>query len=207
MLEAKTICDKVDRCLELIEEAFKTKNLDAPALASYLHQIRSDAQHMENALRRRKEVMHEAGIEKDYQKEKGKQETPPGINRIGNIPQRYISTQPKFQMTVKSDGKIVYQNDSFAGVLAAVESFEDIDNAGEIRGQSQQFYYGHPLLMFYAFQQVERGMEDHKVAVMSAWYNAMKDRKDVDPSIKDVLRKMAGNDVPKNTFKMRVYEK
>ena len=192
MLETETICYKIDRSLDILKEALKTKELDAPSLADYLHQIRIDAQEMENALHRRKKVMYEAGIEEDYKKEKKKAKTHSGVNHIADVPSgTFTEDHPKYEFTVKQDGKILYQNEAYAGVMASVERFDDIDRFGTITGTSQQFYFGHPLLISYAFQQLERGIEDKNIEIMTAFKQAMEGRKDVDPAIKEILKEMA----------------
>lgn len=196
MLETETICYKIDRSLDILKEALKTKELDAPALADYLHQIRVDAQAMENALHRRKKVMYEAGIEENYKEEKKKAETHSGVNHIIDVPSgTFVKGHPKYEFTVKQDGKILYQNEAYAGAMASVERFDDIDRFGTITGQSQQFYFGHPLLIMYAFQQLERGIEDKNIEIMTAFKQTMEGKKDVDPTVKKILREMANKGI------------
>ncbi len=64
----KTICYKVNRAIELLELAIKTSDLDISLMGNILHDIRKDAQTMENGLKQRKQAMIEASVEEKYQK-------------------------------------------------------------------------------------------------------------------------------------------
>ena len=190
MINDKAICTKITECFNVLEHATKTKHLDLKRITELLHGARQDAQNMENALRWRKEAMEEAGIEEAYKAKKENRQITPGINKIANKLKetKIVDKRAKYEFTVKQDGEIIYQAQTYAGVFAAVERFDDIDKNGDVTGQSQQFYVGHPLLLFYAFNQLEKGLEDYKLPMMLAFKDAMEGRDDVSPEVKQALR-------------------
>lgn len=75
------------------------------------------------------------------------------INKIANIfelPQG----KPKFEFIVKRDGKVVYQRESYAGVLNTVEQVNKVNPDYSIEGVTQSFIFGERLLQIYAFDQL-----------------------------------------------------
>jgi len=164
----KTICYGVAKSLELLEEAMNTNTLDAGRLAKLLHGIRSQAQVMENGLKLRKEMMIANGLEAEYQKKKGKQYTPTGINKIASSDEIRADKEAQFRVTIEKDGEILYQNNSKGGVLCTVEKVTDIDSDGVMEGQTQKFMYGHTMAWWFAFDQLRISIEGKKFELLAA---------------------------------------
>ena len=143
---------------------------------------------MEDGLKARKKIMVEADLEKLYKRNKKEKSKPRGINTIGNKEKR---TRKKidFEITVKEQGKLVYQNKSHAGVVCLVESIEDIDEFGAVDGQVQNFIFGHALSYWFAFDQLKRNMEARGVEITTAIQDAIMKKKFVDPEVKEAVIK------------------
>ena len=76
--EEQTICYKVDQCKKIVKKL--AKHIDVASLSYYLNEIESDGRRMENNLRLKAEIIHDAGLDKVYQEAK---------RRIANIPLTY----------------------------------------------------------------------------------------------------------------------
>ncbi len=206
MLQEEAICHKINQCLDIVDNAIKTKQLDIGEITTLLHLIRKDAQNMENGLRWRKEVMTRVNIETAYQDTRKEKESLPGVNRIAGTSEvkieKDIDSIPEYEVTITKDGEMVYKNPIHAGVIAMVERFDDIDRYGVITAQSQQLFFGHPLLVVYASDQIQIGMEDKKPEITSVFKQVMEKKKDVDPKIKEVLRKMTYTNYIDKKFKL-----
>jgi hypothetical protein len=174
----------------------KTGNLDVAHLAHRLHSIRQDAYSMEEGLKRRKKIMVETGLEKAYQNRKKVDQTPPGFNTIANK-QEYTNEQVNFEVIVKEQGELVYQNKVHGGVISLVERIKDIDEFGTIDGQTQRFVFGHPLAFWFAFDQLQQNIEAKRLQIMAALKRAVEERKFVDPEVKRRIID-AANQVRKN---------
>lgn len=188
MRHEKTICNKVTISIKEIEGAFKTGNIDLIKLAKRLHSVRKDAQKMEAGLKGRKEVMVKAGLEVSYQKSKGNKLT--GINKIANRKEE-TNKRIDFEVTVKEQGKLVYQNKVHGGVVSLVENIKDIDKFGVIDGQTQKFIFGHPLAYWFAFDQLRQNIEAKGVEITAAIQSGIMQNKFADPEIKRKIIKFA----------------
>lgn len=162
MTNEKTICYKVSRCVEEVEESIKTSSFNAGYVAHLLHEIRRDAQRMEDGLKARKEMMVKAGIEDEYQKTKG--EKPDPKNKLFD---GFKKTKEKltYHFTVTEKGQVVYDQDVHAGVICAVEKVSTLDKDGAMTGLTQKFTFGHPLAVWYAFDQLRQAIEARKVEI------------------------------------------
>jgi len=80
------------------------------------------------------------------------------INKIGGV-QKMIKGDPVFEITIKKDKDILYQNKgAIAGVVNVVEEVQEFDADTDIlRGTSQNFAFGkHTALMLYSFDQLRQ---------------------------------------------------
>lgn len=177
----KTICYKVSRCIEALDRLIKTQHLDPIQFAKHLHGIRKDATAMENALKLRKQMMIEAGIEDKYQEAKGNIK-PKGINLIASDEEKQ-TPKSLFKITLEQDGEIVYQNEGYAGAFSFVEEITDIDEDGAIVGQTQKLIFGQPLAYWFAFDQLKQGVEAKNMEILTAIRGMMRNGK-IDPQLR-----------------------
>jgi hypothetical protein len=167
MKDDQTICYKVTEAINILEDCIKTRSLDAGKLGNLLHQIRLDANSMEEAIKRRKKAMIQAGIEEEYQKQKGVDKIPTGINKIANG--GLIKTKDKyFDITVESGGDILYKNKVRSGVMCVAEKVNHVDKDGFITGTTQKFFFGQTLDYWYAFNQLQQAIEGKKIEILAA---------------------------------------
>ena len=182
MKDEQTICYKISRCIEDIEDSVKTGHLSVGVLANRLHNIRTDAQNMENGLRDRKKIMIENELEEKYQSNKNNGLT--GINKIKTVEVENTKEKTEFNIVVKKNNKIIYKNDVLSGVFSFVEKISDIDENGEIIGQTQKLVFGHPLAFWFAYDQLRQSIEAKSVEIMLAMKNAVENKNFVDPKVK-----------------------
>lgn len=195
MTDEQTICYKVTKCIEEIEKSLKTKVFNAPKVAKLLHEIRQDAQHMEDGLKLRKKIMATvAGLEDEYAKAKGKANTMTGTNNIGAIDERRPVDQLVFTITIKDkNGEIMYDNTAFAGVVSTVEQISDVDEHGMIDGKTQTFGFGHELSAWFAFDQLKQGFEAKAVSIMTRLVNIISTGQIKNPKVKaELIKAMNG---------------
>lgn len=168
MIEEKTICHKVSRCVDEVEKAIKTSSFNAGYVGHLLHEIRQDAQRMEDGLKARKAMMVSAGIEDEYQRNKGEKPDPKNKLITG-----FKETKGKltYHFTVTERGKVVYDQDVHAGVICAVEKMSTLDKDGSMTGQTQKFTFGHPLAIWLAFDQLRQAIEARKIEIATALRN------------------------------------
>lgn len=182
-----TICNKVSRCIESVNMLLKDGTFDME-MGKILHSIREDAQAMENGLKRRKAIMVEAGLENKYQKAKKQLDTPPGINKIVNATEQYVDHKNvKYEFIVKDHGEVIYQNEAFAGVACFVEEISDFDEQMALDGQTQRMMFGHNVSIWFAFDQLEKGMEGKKIQISAAIKKALMEKTFSDPKKKQQL--------------------
>jgi len=166
-----TICYKVDKSIEEIEQALKTRNIDLQALALRLNEIRHDAQAMENAIKRRKKVMATvAGLEEEYKGFKARDnKSKAEINPHEYIDERREPGSILFEIVLKDKlkGEIIYKGDTFAGVLNIVERIDDIDKDAVISGQTQNYVWGHEYSAMYAYDQLRQSYEGKAIRAAS----------------------------------------
>ena len=77
------------------------------------------------------------------------------INKIQNGEMTLTRKKPEFEVVIKQDGKVLYHNKAYAGVLNMVQSFNH-DGKGNMDGDSQVFAFGNPLQIVFAFDQLRQ---------------------------------------------------
>lgn len=181
-----TICYTISDTLDMVNKGIKTREIDLPLLAKMLHDIRMKAQKMENGLRERKNVMIAKGLEHSYQKAKKKKQQIEGVNEIYNV---VDSSKEKlhYEFIVKKDGKVVYENKSHGGILSIVEDISDITPEGEVIGQTQKFWYGHDISVWFAYDQLRQAMEAYMPKVLQKLLAAVQSNALVKPEVKRQL--------------------
>jgi len=185
MKQENTICHKITQSIDDIEEAVKTGHLDIIGLSKRLHEMRESAQSMENGLKLRKQVMSTvSGLEEEYQKLKQDNSKSEGINNISGKEEKHYNERIKFEFIIKQEGKLIYQQEAYAGVVCIVEKIEDIDRFGEISGKTQKFTFGHDLSVWFAFDQLAQAIEARKVAIAIAIKEAIENNRFADPETK-----------------------
>lgn len=79
--------------------------------------------------------------------------------------------QPQFEIIIKENGRIVYHNKGYAGVVNIVQSIDEFDQQElSFSGDSQAFGFGHPAIQFFAFDQLRKKL--HNVVEMGVRYLA-----------------------------------
>lgn len=194
-IHENTICYKIERIEDLFEAvAKKGEALDIQEVLKQLRAIRKSATRMENGLKLRKKIMEEHKLEEQYQKEKGDEYKPTGINTVRGS-ERLEKRRIKFKITVEEQGKIVYQNETFGAVVSVVERIEDMDNFGVIDGKAQTFLAGHPLTIFFAFDQLRQAFREKEIDIMTSIRQAVLSNKFSDPRVrKQIVDAMGGEE-------------
>lgn len=191
--EEDTICFKVNRCIDDLARLLRTNEIDPAEFGNRLHLIRKDAQKMENAIKLRKQVMSSvAGLEDEYQIKKGGRNKLKKTNKIANADM--TSDKPRtYEFTMKENGKILYQQDVHGGVLSIVEEIEDIDDNGALTGVAQSFFFGHPLVLWFGYDQLTKSMEGKRMEIMGEFRKGIESRQFADPLVKARLIAVANH--------------
>lgn len=184
MIAEDTICYKISRSIDELSEALATGDLNIILHTRRLHEIRDSAQKMENALKLRRSVLKEHGLEEVHQALKGERAVPPGLNKIANKEEQQTTDDTTFEFTIKQKEEIIYQNTVKAGVLWVVEEITDIDADGMIDGRAQNFIFGNKIGIWYAFDQLRQAMEAKKFEIMAAFKSAIERKDFVNPHVK-----------------------
>lgn len=167
MKHTDTICYKIDEFIERL----KVEDVSGEDTALFLTKIKEDSQHMENAIRLRKRHMVDEGIEQSYQNRKANMKDGkdiPGVNTVVGNP-KMVKGYTKVEITVKEQGKIVYQKESKAGVICTVERVEEMKvNDPYTYGQTQTFEWGPPVAIVFAFDQLSQAIEKYKLVILNA---------------------------------------
>lgn len=169
-----TICHNVNECIEQLTGLIETHEIDPIDVINRLHKIREQAQKMENALKARKSIMIRENLETEYQASKNKAYSPTGINKINEEQEEVLDRQVVFEITVKRDGEVIYQNEGVAGVFSVAEHIEDIDDEGQVTGTSQKFMFGNPIMTWFAYDQLRIGIEARGAEFLMAIKDAIK---------------------------------
>lgn len=180
----QTICYKVDKSIDILEEAIKTDNLDVRAIGKLLHDIRLQAQKMEDGLKKRKEIMSKAGLEKDYQLKKGKE------GEDSYIRDEIVKGKQLFEISVSQNGKHLYTRKGRAILLTIVERVDELDQMGNITGKVETLVTGHPLAIWYGFDQLSQKIESKRIEIMASIREAVEQSKFVDPKYKKIVKEM-----------------
>lgn len=90
------------------------------------------------------------------------------INKIFNHKELKIDNPERFEFIIKEEDKVIYQNYSYAGVVCTVEKVDAVDENFEITGRTQRFVFGHPIVAWFAYDQLGQTMkkEFNKVLIL-----------------------------------------
>jgi hypothetical protein len=188
----KTVCYDINRLIEQVEQMEKDGTVDTLLMMKRLHDARLKAQRMENGLHARKEAMTVAGIEDKYQVDVKKKSTPDQLNNIAGL--EYEGTlpphlRPVFEFIIKEKGKVIYHyHGAKAGVLCVAERMDEIDPEGAVTGLSQKFTFGHPLAVWFAFDQLNQAIEAKKFEIGQAIKEAVMNNPLTPDHVKKYLR-------------------
>lgn len=95
--------------------------------------------------------------------------------------------RPEFEITIKENGKTIYQNTAFAGCLNVVEKVDEF-NVEELSfwGATQSLAFGHPAIITFSFDQlrVKIGHVLHEAVVTLMKYSH-------DPGLKKAMENIA----------------
>lgn len=103
----------------------------------------------------------------------------------------------KYEFTMKENGKILYQQDVHGGVLSIVEEIEDIDDNGALTGVAQSFFFGHPLVLWFGYDQLTKSMEGKRMEIMGEFRKGIESRQFADPLVKARLIAVANHSLKK----------
>jgi len=81
---------------------------------------------------------------------------------IIKIPKKkdFYNQRPVFEVLIKQDGKTIYHNKTYAVVMNLVQSVTKLDlDTGELEGDSQILGVGHPIIQFFALDQLKKKMK------------------------------------------------
>lgn len=160
-----TICHKIDTCFEDLEAIMTNKkDINLQAFVLRLHAIRDDATKMDLALEARKRIMTAASLEDDYQKNKydpvEKFKNSDGIDKIGSVDKiTYDNFTYEFTIKDLDKNEILFQQPAHAAVVSIVTSMEGVDKDGVIHGEAYKFSIGHPMAVWFAFDQLRQTIE------------------------------------------------
>lgn len=182
----QAICEKITTAISLLEDLLVTGQIDVGLLAKQLHFIREDAQNMENGLRNRKKFMIHKGVEEEYRHKEAKETDRSGINTLP-MEEEKRKERINLEIIVKESGAVVYQNTVHGGVFSIVEKISDIDENGYITGTTQKLTFGHPLVVWYGFDQLRQTIEGKKIEIMSALQKATEKKIFKNPAIKSAI--------------------
>lgn len=176
MNQTKTICYQIERSFDILKTAVETGDLDTPTLSKHLHSIRLSAQKMEEAIKLRKKLMIKHEIEDEYQSSKG---VPPtrGTNNIKDDKEERSPETQDFHVTVKHGEEVMYDAIVHAGVISFVETVTGVDEDGFINGSTQKLAFGHNMAIFYALDQLNQGLEDRRMGILTELQAMSKDGK------------------------------
>lgn len=92
------------------------------------------------------------------------------INKINNPnPEFLVDHFPKVEIIIKRDGETVYQNECIACLVNIVEDINDINTQSfELRGRTQTYVVGHPIVVMFAWDQLRQKIE--KIAGIATGY-------------------------------------
>ena len=74
--------------------------------------------------------------------------------------QDFYNQRPVFEVLIKQDGKTIYHNKTYAVVMNLVQSITTLNlDTGEMEGDSQILGAGHPIIQFFALDQLKQKMK------------------------------------------------
>ncbi len=80
------------------------------------------------------------------------------INKIFDKNELQIA-RPLYEVTIKKDNEIIYQHKAYAGAVSLVEKITEINKDFEVSGRSQKLMFGHPVIIFFAFDQLRNDFQ------------------------------------------------
>jgi len=83
-------------------------------------------------------------------------------NAIIKIPKKqdFYNQRPVFEVLIKQDGKVIYHNKTYAVVMNLVQSVTKLDlDTGELEGDTQILGVGHPIIQFFALDQLRKKLK------------------------------------------------
>jgi hypothetical protein len=84
---------------------------------------------------------------------------PKAIIKIPEGKQDFYNQKPVFEVLIKQDNKIIYHNKTYAVVMNMVQSITKLDlQTGDLEGDSQVLGIGHPIVQFFALDQLKMKM-------------------------------------------------
>jgi len=153
----QSICKKTQDGLKMIEEAVVTHSFNPQKMALLLHHIQTDATKMENALKVNKKLRLKHNIDAEYRKEMQETEVTTGTNTLDKgYTDIQVQEIPEYEIRLKQDGKVIYENNVHAFIFCSVDQIEDIDSSGIINGKVMTMAVGHDLAVWYAFDQLKQ---------------------------------------------------
>lgn len=181
--DVDTICWKINRIQDMLAETLRTQELEIPDVVKLMNDIQIGAGKLERALKRRKRFMVDHGLEAEYKKNPKYQAPKKDIrNTFSEKEER--KDKPSFEVIIKDNGKIRYQQPIIAGVICLVERIEDIDEQGMIDGQTQKLVFGDDLHAYYAFDQLYQAIRPFAARAVVKLKEFMKKSKTIEPDFK-----------------------
>jgi hypothetical protein len=194
-----TICYKINKFIDAYEAEIRAGRIGSEAneTVKMFHQMRMQAQKMEDGLRLRKEIMVANGLEDNYQKTKGNHKRPePKLDNISDIDEPRPVNEMRFEVVISDNGKEVFRGSAFGGALCMAQHIEDVDEAGIINGESQVFTWGHAMTWLFALDQLNTRMEDKKLEVIAAMRGYLKNGMLTNPKEKKRLLSLMNGVLP-----------
>ena len=84
-------------------------------------------------------------------------------NAIIEIPKNknLYNQKPIFEVLIKQDDRTIYHNKTYAVVMNLVQSVDMLDiTKGEMEGDTQILGVGHPIIQFFALDQLRKKMKE-----------------------------------------------
>jgi len=91
---------------------------------------------------------------------------PDAINKI-QWADEVCEDNPEFEIIIKQDGKIVYHNKAFAGVVNLVQSVKFDSDKVTVEGDNQAFGFGHPYVQIFALDQLQKKLVPNLIKIIS----------------------------------------
>lgn len=76
------------------------------------------------------------------------------VNKVRLVEDLQIGKPPQFEVIIKKEGEVVYQDLSYAGVICTVEKVSEIAENFDTTGTTQKLMWGKPFLWFFAYDQL-----------------------------------------------------
>ena len=80
------------------------------------------------------------------------------INKILDKQELQLA-RPLYEVIIKKDNEVIYQNKAYAGAVSLVEKVTEINKDFEVPGRTQKLMFGHPVIIFFAFDQLRSAFQ------------------------------------------------